>query len=248
MKILIICIICFLILIGVVHSSIIEVGIMEEVKGKISSISYDNSTNIMKFLIEFYNTGSVPYKARIKSEIFKEDKLIFSGWTQENELMPGNKKLSDIYWFTNYTGEYFVKLKAYFGNEIKKYKKFGISINKSILSENVFEIKNLRTYDKYIIFDVQSKEDVENVIIMPNNYVSGWIFEQKKIDNITKDGSKLVLIPYYSTLWKPTNITLAIASNNGKYYTEKTIEMKKSEGLIGFFYYIIDGLRIAFFK
>jgi hypothetical protein len=89
---------------------------------------------------------------------------------------------------------------------------------------------------------------VENVIIMPKQYKYGWIFEQKKIDNITKDSSKLVILPYYPTLWMPTDVTLAIASDNGKYYTEKTVKMEKNEGLAGLFYYIIDSLRIAFFK
>jgi len=246
-KIFLICIICFLILIVVVRSQIIEVSIVEELKGKISSINYDNSSNIVKFSIEFYNTGSVPYKARIKTEIFNDNKLIFNGWSQEKDFLPGDKKIFDIYWYTNYTREYFVKLKAYFGNEIKGYKKFGFLVSDSIVPENVFEIKDLRTYENHIIFDVYSKEDAENIIIMPNNYVYGWIFEQKKIDEISKDDSKLVILNYYPTLWTPSNISLSIVSDSGRYYTEKTVEMKKNEGLTGLIFYIIDSMRIAFF-
>ncbi len=241
-------IICSLVLIGISHSAVIKVGIIRDIKGNISSITYDNSSNIVKFSIEFYNTGSVPYKSRIKTEIFNNSQLIFNGWSQEKDFMPGNKEIYDIYWYTNYTGKYFAKLKAYFGNEIKEYKKFGFSIDKSVTSEDIFEIKNLRTYDNYLIFDLQSKEDVKDVVIIPNEYIFGWIFEQKKIDNITKDSSKLVILNYYPTLWMSSNVTLAIVSDNGKYYTEKTLEMKKHEGLVGFFYYIVDGLRIAFFK
>ena len=169
-------------------------------------------------------------------------------WQITGHFMPGDKKNFDIYWYANDIGEYFAKLKVYYGNEIREYKKFEFLISNSIESEDIFEIKDLRTYDNYIIFDVKSKEEVKDVIITPNRYTSGWIFEQKKIDKINKDGSKLVILPYYPTLWTPANVTLAIASNNGKYYSEKTIEMKKNEGLVWLFFYIVDGLRISFFK
>jgi len=247
-KIFLICIICFLILVGIVNSAVIEVDIIEEVKGKISSIRYDNSSNIVTFTIEFYNTGSVPYKARIKSEIFNDTKLIFNGWSQEKEFMPGEKQTFDIYWHTNYPGKYYTKLKVYFGNEIKEYEKFEFLVSNTFEIKNIFRVKNLRTYDDYIIFDVQSAEDVENVTIIPINYVSGWIFEQKKIDKITKDGSKLVILPYYPTLWKPSDVSLVVVSDGGEYHTEKIVGMEKKEGLAGFFYYIVDSIRIAFFS
>ncbi len=244
----IIILICFLFLIGIAYSAVIEVGVAENLKGKISSITYDNSSNLIKFSIEFYNTGSVPYKARIKIEIFNNSEVIFNGWSQEKDFMPGEKKLFDIYWYNNNTGKYFAKLKSYFGNSIKEYKKFEFSIKNSIDSEDIFEIKNFRTYDNYIIFDVQSKKDVKNIVIIPYQYTLGWIFEQKEIANISGNSSKLVVLNYYPTLWTPSNISLAIVSDNGKYYTEKTLEMKKNEGLVGFFYYIIDNIRIALFS
>ena len=247
-KKILVLVICFLLLIKITYSSIIEVGITESIKGKVSSITYDNTSNLVKFPIEFYNTGSVGYKTRIKIEIFDNDNIIFNAWSQEKDLMPGERETFDIYWYNNNTGEYFAKLKAYFGNEIKNYEKFGFLINKPTLPEDIFEIRNFRTYDNYVIFDIQTKEDVKDVIIMPDKYISGWIFEQKKIDNINKDNSKFVILPFYPTLWTPSNVKLAIASDNGKYYTEKTLEMKKNGGLTGFFYYIIDGLRIIFSK
>ncbi len=233
---------------GIVHSSAIEVSIAEEIKGKISSINYDNFSNIVKFSIEFYNTGSVPYKARVKSEIFNGDEVVFNAWSQEKDFMPGDKKTFDIYWHTNDPGKYYTKLKAYFGNEIKKYEKFEFLVNNTFETKNIFSIKDLRTYDNYIIFDVQSAEDVENVIVMPTNYIYGWIFEQKKIEKMAKDSSKLVILPYYPSLWKPSNVKLVVVSDGGKYYTEKLVRMEKKGSLAGFFYYIVDSIRIAIFS
>ena len=245
-KIALILFICLLTSINIVYSSLIEVGVPESLKGKINSLVYDNASNIVKFPIEFYNTGSVPYKARIKAEILYDNETVFNGWSKERELMPGDKKVFDIYWYNKSSGAYLVKLKAYFGNEIMEYGKFELRINRNLEPEDIFEIKNFRTYDDYIIFDVQSKEDLNNLIVMPNKYPLGWIFEQKEITNITKDIPKTVVINYYPSLWIPSNASLAIAAGKGKYYTEKTLEMKKNEGLVGLFYYIIDRVRIAF--
>jgi hypothetical protein len=238
----------FLFLTGVAYSAVVEVGIIETLEGNISSIIYDSSSNIAKFSIEFYNTGSIPYKARIKIEIFNNSERVFSGWSQEREFMSGDKKISNIYWYTNDIGEYFAKIKVYFGNDVKEYKKFGFSISKSVEAEDVFEIKNLRTYDNYIIFDIQSREDVENVIVIPKQYTAGWIFEQVEIKEMPGNSSKLVILNYYPSIWRPSNVNLEIVSDKGKYYTEKTVEMSKGEDFIGLLYYIVDTLRIAFFK
>jgi hypothetical protein len=240
--------ICFLFLIGVAYSAVVEVGIAETLEGNISSLNFDVSSNVAKFSIEFYNTGSVPYKARIKTEIFNNSDMVFSGWGQEMDFMSGEKKISDIYWYANNIGDYFAKLKVYFGNDVKEYRKFGFSVSNFVEAEDVFKIKDLRTYDNYIVFDVQSREDVENVIVIPNNYTPGWIFEQEEIGNMSGNSSKFVLVNYYPTIWKPSNVSLSIVSSDGRYYTEERVEIRKNEGLIGLVYYILDSLRITFFK
>ncbi len=239
---------CFLLLIKISYS-LIDVGVAESLKGNISSITYDNTSNIVKFSVEFYNTGSVGYKARIKNEIYDNDsRLIFNAWSQENSLMPGERKTFDTYWFSDDSGKYYSKFKVYFGNEILEYRKFEFSIGESISPEDVFEIRNLRTYDDHIIFDIQSIEGANDVIIMPNRYIHGWIFEQGVVTNVTKNSSKTVVIKYYPTLWMPSNISLSIASDDGAYYSERVVEMKKNEGLMGFFFYIIDSFRMAFLR
>ena len=240
--------ICFLFLARIAYSAIVEVGVAESLEGNISSIIYDNTTNLVKFSIEFYNTGSIPYMARIRIEVFNESDIVFSGWGKENEFMSGDKKISDIYWYTNETGEYSTKLKAYFGNDIKEYKNFGFSITNTAEAENVFEIKNFRTYENYVIFDVQSREDAKDVIVMPKQYTPGWIFEQTEIDEIPANTSKMVVLNYYSTVWRPSNVTFEIVSDKGNYYTEETVKMSKDEGLIGFLYYVVDNLRMTFYK
>jgi hypothetical protein len=240
--------VCFLFLMGVAYSAVLDVGVAETLEGNVSSLIYDSSSNLVKFSIEFYNTGSVPYKARVRTEIFNDSEMLFSGWSQEKEFMSGDKKVFDIYWYTAEKGNYLAKVKVYFGNDVKEYKKFGFSIDNIVESEDVFGIKNFRTYNDYIIFDLESSKDAENVTIIPDRYTLGWIFEQKVISKIPANTSKLVVLNYYPTVWQPSNITLDIVSDKGKYYTGETVEMSKKEGLTGLFYYVMDSLRMAFSK
>jgi len=211
-------------------------------------LNYDSSSNIVKFSIEFYNTGSIPFNARIKTEILNESDIIFSAWGREMEFMSGDKKVSDIYWYASNAEDYFAKLKVYFGNDVKEYKSFPFSVKDIVEAEDVFEIRNLRTYDDHIVFDISSRKDVENVIVIPKQHTPGWIFEQVEIDKIAGNSSEFVVLNYLPTIWRSSNISLEIVSDKGKYRTEKIVEMSKGEGLIGLLFYAVDSLRIAFLK
>jgi hypothetical protein len=248
MKKALIVMVCFLFLVRAASSAVLEVGVNEKLESNISSLLYDNSSNLVKFSVELYNTGSVPFMARIRNDISNNSDLIFSGWSREEDMMPGDKKTFDVYWYADSAGEYFSKMKVYYGNEIKEYKKFSLYISNYSEPEDAFDIKNFRTYDNYVVFDLESKVDAENIAVIPGLYTLGWIFEQKEIANMSQNSSKTIVLNYYPTIWIPSNITIDIASDNGKYFTEKTLEMDKISGIAGLFYYITDSLKIALSK
>ena len=241
-KLFLICLVCFFIFVNIVYSTLVEVDIAETLDGNIVSLLYDNSSNIVKFTTEFYNTGSIGYKARLKFEIFEGNKMVFSSWSKEQVMMPGDKQVFENYWYGE-GGVYSVKLKAYLGNEIKQYKKFEVSINTDIESESVFKIKNFRTYDDFVIFDVQSDRDVENVVVMPSKYKYGWIIEQEEIDFIKGNTSKTVKIKYYPTVWSTSDIKMIVVSDEGKYFSEQCLVMEKYGGMTGFFYMLLDNFK-----
>lgn len=240
-------ILCFLILTNAAFSSLIEVDISEDIKSEIIHEAPIISYNMVNFSTEFYNTGSVPYDARARILVYNETKLIFSGWSQKEDLMPGDRKTFDIYWYTNSPGKYESKLRVYFGNEIIENEKKEFQVNEPLTPEDVFKIENFRTYDNHVIFDVLSKKDVENVIIIPSDYVSGWIFEQKAIENVKKDLIKTISIDYQPTVWKPTSLKIAVVAENGKFYSEKIVEMEKGQGVMNLIYSILDNLKLLLF-
>jgi hypothetical protein len=243
-KLILLFILCLLILIKIGFSTLIKVNINEEIKSKIVSETTNFSFNVVKFSTEFYNIGSIDYSARARIFVYSDDKLIFSGWSQEKGLMSGDKKSFDIYWYAKSPGKYKSKLRFYFGNEIIDSETKELQINETLIPKDVFEISNFRTYDNHVIFDLKSEKDVKNIKVIPHEYVPGWIFEQKAIENIKKGDIKTVSLPYSPTVWKPTTLKLVVVSDNGKYYSEKPLEMKKETGITSIIYSILDSLKL----
>jgi len=240
-------VLCFLVLTKIAFSSLIEVDISEDVKSDVIHEAIATSFNVVNFSTELYNTGSVPYDARARIFVYNESKLIFSGWSQKEDMMPGEKKTFDVYWYTNSPGNYESKLRVYFGNEITESEKRDFQIKDSLEPEDVFIIESFRTYDNHVVFDIVSKKDVENIIIIPSSYISGWIFEQKTIESIKKDFIKTISLDYQPTVWKPTNLKIAVVAENGKFYSEKIVEMEKERGIMNLIYSILDNLKLLLF-
>lgn len=242
-NLVLISVVCFFIYVNIALAALIEVDILEILEGDISSLNYDNSSNIVKFTTEFNNRGSVPYKTRIKIDVFDGDGVIFTSWSKENVMMPGDKKIFENYWF-NDGGKYDVKIRAYLGNEIRDYKKIEIFLQ-DVESEDIFEIKSLRTYDDYMVFDIFSKRDVKNVVVMPSQYRLGWIFEQESIESMRANSTKTVKISYYPSVWLPSDVKILVVSDEGKYFSEESFEMEKNTGLWGLFYFWLDSLKLV---
>lgn len=230
--------------ISVSYSSLIDVQITEILMGNLTAITYDNSSNSVKLVSEVYNTGSIGYKNRVRMEVFNDSKLIFTGWSKEKVLMPGDKKTFETYWYEQ-NGVYSIKMRMYFGNEIKEVKTFDLKLDNYKQPEDVFEITGFRTYDNFIVFDVKSKMDVENVVIMPSQYRYGWVFEQESIESMSANVSKAVKINYHPTVWSPSGMSIRIVSDEGVYYSEEAFEMNRETGLMGALYYLLDSLKLA---
>lgn len=242
-KLILICFVYLFLFTKIALSTAIGVGILETLEGTTISIAYDNSTNIVLFSTEFYNSGSVGYKARMKIDVYDKGGKIFTGWSKEEEMVPGIKKMFDIYWFGG-AGKYSAKLESYFANEKTEYREFDFNINKQLSSKDVFEIHDLRTHDNYLVFDLKSSQDAQDVVIISSGYIAGWIFEQRKIENIKANISRTVSLNYYPSLWRPSTINISVVSNGGKYYTEEMVKLEKIDGLSGMFYSIIDFFRL----
>ncbi|MEM5773290.1 MAG: hypothetical protein QXL86_03685 [Candidatus Aenigmatarchaeota archaeon] len=224
-------------------ATIIEVEIPKSLEGNLSSFSYDSSKDIMKFQFEFYNTGSTAYKTRIRLDLINNSKIVFTGWSNEKILMPGDRKNFEVYLYSNLTGNLTLRSRMYFGSEIQE-NFFTIEKKNSLESEDVFEIKNFRTYDDFVVFDIKANKAAKDVVILPHNFPLGWIFEQKEIALLNENEEKTVAIKYFPTVWTEGKVNLIVASDGGKHKTERTFEMKKEIGILWLIYYLTDQFKL----
>jgi len=233
----------FLFLFNLAKATLIDVEIPKSLEGSITSFFFDPSKDIIKFQFEFYNTGSTAYKARIRIDFLNDSKTLFTAWSNEKILMPGDRKNFEIYIYTNSTGNFTLRSRVYFGNEIQE-KFLKIEKKNSFSHQDIFEIKNFRTYDDFVVFDVKAKKSSKDIVILPHDFPLGWIFEQKKIDFLKEGEERTIALKYYPTVWSETNLTLIIASDEGKYKTERIFEMKKESGILWLIHYIVDKLKL----
>jgi len=225
-------------------ASVIEIEVKMETKGRISALLSSNSGGVLKILPEFYNTGSVAYKARARLDVLNSSDLIFTGWSKEETLMPGERKNFEIYWFSpeafnNLTAN----IRVYYGREIFEYS-MPLDIGNISTQEDVFQIKSFRAYDDYIKFQIRSDKGSEDVLVIPKDYTDGWVFEQSKIGKISQDRNTEVMIKYEPTVWMSQEISLEVVTADGKYRSVKQFQLEKETGLLKYVHYLEDRIRL----
>jgi len=249
MKFLFVLIVSFFFILSISRAQEIEVNIKEVIEVEASSIDYNSTITDgkpFKVNIELFNPGSVGYNSRIRLDILDQDNLVFTGWSDEKNFFPGNWKIYDLYWHPlNFEGNLKASIRIYFANEIKKIKpiKFEVkSTEKS--SESVFEILDFRTYDEEIEVLVKTNKTVENIVFIPSDYSTGWIFEQTKINKLDSGSLKIINLKYEPSLWKPDDVTISIFTEDGNYYTSQSFSLKRETFFWRHVHKIINGLRV----
>ena len=223
--------------ISIVSAYSVKIDISESFEGKPLFFNTNISGNLVKFSTEFYNTGNIAYRARMRLDVFDNNSLIFSGWSPEKPLLIGDRNVFDIFWYSEYAGNFTSIPRFYFGNEIVAYDPINISIEDTSDANNslILSITDI-SYDE---IKIHVESGSEEVIIIPYDYPTGWIFEQ----NTTK-GSEAI-IKYDPSLWTPKDVSLYAVSLDGKKYGKNTFKLNvKEESDMGLFSIILFIIRI----
>jgi len=233
-----------LILIPLVSAGVIEIEVKMKLNGKINFFSLERKNNVIRAISEFYNSGSVPYKVRARLDVLKNGELIFTGWSEEKDLMPGERKDFEIYWISLEEGNFESRIRFYFGNEIaEENKSFRIDYVKA--PKDVFLIKNFRCYEDYLRFEIRANQSLDNVIVTVSDYMHGWVFEQVKL-NLTENRNKEVKIRFYPTVWRESLVKINVFTEDGSYYSSSNFYLKKEKGLLKYLHMLYDKLSLIF--
>lgn len=243
MKKLIFFVIIFPLTILFANAIMIRVGIKERLDGEISFFNIKEIFNLVKFEIEFYNTGSLEYKARVRVDILNNSKIVFTAWSNEVYFSPGDRRNFNLYWFSNTSGNFTIRVRVYYGNEIEE-KIFNFKKNSFNQSLKNIEISPVRVYDNFIVFDLKTEKNISKVIIIPDHFPTTWIVEQKEIEI---KGRKTVSIDYLPVTLKEREGKIIVVSSDGKYFGERNFIFKKEIGLKYYILLLIDKIKLAFY-
>lgn len=233
----------------------IEVDVAKVLQAEVTSFSYDASNNLVNFKIEVHNRGSIAYKARTRIDISNisdseientKSESVFTAWSPEKVLMPGDKKTFDLYWYTDDMAEFVARVRVYYGNEILE-RFFEVEKDSTFThstKEGFFEATNLRVYENFVIFNLKANIDAESIYIIPDGFTNGWIFEQKNVESFKEGTVNTIVIPYKPTVFSDDNVTISIISTDPKIYSENIFILEKNRGLSGFVISIIDSFRL----
>jgi len=227
-----------------VQGALIGVNIAEKLDGDLK-VMVDSENSVMKITNDFQNSGSVTYNARARLDVFDGENIVFTGWSQESIMKPGDIKDYTLYWVEEDTEDLTARLRMYFGNEISEME-IEIPPMNDVDSEDAFEVTRVRTFDDTISFYVKSKKDIDNVIIIPENYPLGWIIEQTEIESIESNQFQYTTIDFSTPEYSDIEIDIVIVSKDGTYYSRENIMIKKESGLALQINQFMDSITIGF--
>jgi len=207
----------------------VNISIEEIMNGRVSSFLFKkiNNSSVINSFLEFNNIGSIPFRTRVRIDIFGNNGLINTIWSNEKIIRPSEKKNFKIFSYINKTGDYYSEVRVYYGGNILDYKNFSFKMTDAETPKNIFEIKRLRASDKQIKFSIKSLEDCKNIVILFSGYPESWIVEENIIGSLTKNNLTPITINYIPIEWENKKMIVHIFSEDGKYFMTKEIMLER---------------------
>ena len=242
MKALIPILLMFLALFAV-KAQMIEIGIQEVLQGNISALLYNQTSHLVHFQVEFFNSGSVDYKARARIDIFKGSRLLYTGWSDEREFWPGARESFDLFWYpSNLSGDFKARIRIYYAGEIAE-RVINFSIQQLPKPQSIFQMLDFRTYDEWVKLSIRSQKSVEGVVLIPSGFPRGWVFEQAKLKGLEEGKRKTAYIKYEPAIWRPVEVKIYAISQDGKFVSFQTFKLEREKGLLKYVRFFLDYLK-----
>ncbi len=198
-----------------------------------------------KISITWENTGSVSCISRARID-FTNGSSVYTAWGPEDVLKPSNKAEWKIYSYLS-ADEYNFNITVYHCNEIYRYGPFSVTVKNVTPTKNVIRIINSNANKDRVELFLTSTKDVKNVVVIPESYPLGWVFESGKIDSIKNGEIKSVILNYKPVFWEGRAIRFAAVTEDGSYAEEKPIilhEQKSSYNGLVFILVVVAALMI----
>ena len=94
-------------------------------------------------------------------------------------------------------------------------------------SRDIFEISRVRASNDNIKFNLKSKEDANNIIILFSNYPKSWMIEELKIRKLGQDDTIPIRIKYIPVDKIERRVKIHIFTEDGSYHTVEELVLKR---------------------
>lgn len=239
----------FLLLIMALSASAIAASVSVNVNDFVSSelkIMHEEEKSGLLFReFELFNSGSAPYLARIRVSLNNASGEVFSGWTKEGAVMPGERKIFPAYAYAASGGNYTEKIYGHYAHDSFELAGKNITVEAFPHPEAEILISNPRVYAQKITLDVESGTDEKNVVVMPYSFPVAWIAGQKEIPSLRKGRAVRISIPYESDVFLEKPVSFIAVSGDGRALGKASFLMRPESGISKYLYLALDWIRGA---
>lgn len=168
-----------------------------------------------------------------------QNKLIYTAWSKPIPFHPGANDNLITYWYPyNLSGNFTAQFRLYSCNEIYEKPPFTFEVINwtkfpdAAESQALFEKISIKNKDENRIeITLKPKKDTDNLLILPQKYPRGWLFEHAKIDKLKKGKEHVINLNYIPGIWYPTNVTFSFVTEDGAHYIKKDFRIEKVESV-----------------
>jgi hypothetical protein len=218
----------FLLSIPTVSSLDITIGIVEDVSTNLFDIDVVSGPP-QKYSLLWHNTGSTDCQSRVRAEIYNaQNRRVFTTWSLLERLFPSQE--AEFLFYSNLPpGQYTLETRIYHCNELFEQEPVNLSVSKEKTPTGTIDIISYSVRDGFLDVSVRSESDIENLAIVPEGFPVGWIFSQGFIESLTALETRVVTIPFEQSVWVDRKITLSAFSENGEYFGQRDVVIRKPE-------------------
>lgn len=219
-----------LFLLPLAFASSVNVNIKSVVSSEVKE-THNTASGLLSSEPELYNSGSIPYSARLRMAVYNGSEEIFSGWSKKENIMPGERKNFMVHAYVNASGTFLAKITGHYANDAFGLMDYNYTVESHTAPSRRITLSNPRVYGDRITLSVMPEEDETGIILLPTGYPKTWIFEEKEIPRISAGKPVRVSIPYDADIFLEKPASMIALSKDGRAFGEIDFVMKREEGI-----------------
>lgn len=181
------------------------------------------------FFVDWENIGSAACRTILKVKIFNETGLLYTGWSAEKSVEPGETEDFSVWWYPPDAGNYSSLLWVHYCDLVFEGPAINFSVVNSSLSQaRPYSMKG-KNLDGFIELTFTASEDVSGVVVSPRDYPLGWVVASDFLGDMRRGETKTARIYYEPSVWRPRNITFDVSSAGGGFHQVEVYGLERAK-------------------